>query len=500
MKKYLLHFLFLFPTILFAQTADEAYKFGPAFNNTKGFSYPDMYIHPEHNTFSFANPSIVISVRILGDPLHQTIKIQRYDQKNLTELSNNQYTDFPKSAKVQGFSKTATALYLLYSTYAGGEFYVRQIDITTGVMGESKLLFNGPEMSYIYNHGEIVKSMFKISTSLDSSKVLISYTLKGKNSTIEAGYRVFSNSMEKIWEGVIKMPYTESMMTKFGSTVSNKGEVYQLILSKATKKFEILIIKSPTDVKIGKLEISTELDVFSGFINETKTGNFSCTGLYGMGYQNSIIQGMLRFQVDAAMKTVYSTKVVFDETFIKAIGPVKVNVDASKNIEVKNRGVLYLKLFQVTECADGTSLIITEQQNFVSFSSEDIVIIKIDKTGNVSWMVKIPRSIKAIEEWGEFYIDQESIYALFMDNPKNAASTEKPVSYSPVDQGDFVSYKINITTGAFSKQIVFSTKDQDVSAVNSIMDDLVAIGGRKFITTVLTKKGTQTRVLKLQVK
>ncbi|HSY62040.1 MAG TPA: hypothetical protein VK796_09205, partial [Cytophaga sp.] len=315
---------------------------------------------------------------------------------------------------------------------------------------------------------------------------------------IEAGYRVFSSSMEKIWEGVVKMPYTESTMKKFGSTVSNKGDVYQLIFSKATISFEILVIKNQTEVKINKPGINTDLNVFSGFINETPTGNFSCTGLYGTGHLNNIVQGIIRFQVDTNMQTVYSTKIVFDDAFAKEIGPVKVNINASKNTDVKTKGIQYLRLFQVNECADGTSLIITEQQNFVSSSSDDIVMVKIDRRGNVSWMVKLSKSAIGLGKWGKFYTDQESIYAFFMDIATDAYG--KPISYSPKELEDFVSYKINITTGDFSKQILFSAKDQNLSGLNSILDDFVAIGGKKFITTVLTKKGDQTRVLKLQVK
>jgi hypothetical protein len=504
MKKQLLFILLLFPLILFGQTANDTYKFGPAFNNSKGFSYPGRYVYPEHNTFNFTNPSIVVSVRISGDPLNQTIQIQCFDKKNLTELSSNKYTDFERSSKIQGFSKTTDALYLLYSTYSGDEFYVRKIDINNGTMGKSKLLFKGPKLAYTYGHDGIIYSLFKVSTSLDSSKVLISCVLNPENTNnntnhIQVGYQIFSNSMEKIWDGVVKMPYIESTMEKLGSTVSNKGDVYQLIFSKTTKKFEILAIKSQTNIKIGKTEISTDANIVSADVNETQKGNFSCTALYGGSLENREVKGILRFQVNLDLQIVYSTKIIFDDAFANEIGPAKANIDASLNSDSK-RGILYLKLLQVNEYADGTSLIINEQQSSAAIISGDIILVKIDKIGNVTWMIKIPKATGHLAEWGRFYADQESVYVFFLDSPKNAMSTKKPVRHYTTDPGDLVLYKINKGTGVWAKQIVFSTKDEDVSGLNNIIDDLLMIDKKTFITIVMTKKGTQTRLLKIQVK
>lgn len=495
-------------------------------------SKPFPVVDAKHKKYITVADNKTISVKTDGE----LVTIQGYDATTMKETSRKVYEDFPKYAKVQRIIQTKDALVYIFEAFNRADktftIYSREIDVATGTFKESKTLFTTsrpvtncgrdedgrtPVSESDTRFVKLDGTKFDVYQSFDKSKVLIQYRIKPveKSDEInkdEIGFCVFDSKMGKLWAGEVKMPYTEKEMNNLAYTIDSEGNAYMLIYLNEKKKFELLTIKNQKEVIQNTLDIDGKL-VFQRFnLLEDKNGNITCAGYYANGYDykvnwngNSALSfntnGIYCFKMtkDGEVSDVWNYEFPLD--LIQQYNTDKEQEKIKSREEAGKAGIADLKMLEFVAQADGSYIIIGEQQyirtEMVITSTATVnhfghvVITKINADGTVAWSKKLPKnqayvtgdsylpyaegqlSIKYAENNGDHYI-------LFVDNPKNAdlALNKVPAEHKNGAGGYLSAFKVSDADGTVERHTVAELENLDgikayqfqVTRINNVAD------------------------------
>ena len=454
MKKPILMLFFLLPILLFGQV-----KFSEDFTVYTGSAY--KVVDAKDKEYFSDGKGNAISVKTQD----LKVTIQRFDVQGMKEINRNEYTDLPKESRVEKILKVGDRLFYFHSTENKSKtltLYAREINMNDGTFKPAKVLFEtqGTVAGSFVGMDILSTSAllsggrhFEVIESFDHSKILIKYRRTPLNISDKVNYDIigfysFNVSFEKQWGGELKMPYTEKEMNNLAYSVGKDGTAYMLAFINEAKRFELFVIKDATAIKTIKLDVDGKLMFQELKMAENVDGNIVCTGYYANGvdvkvswqgyvslsFNTFTCEPFICYPMTPAGIILEKYKYDFPLPLINQYESARAKEKNAGREEDGKAGINDLRLRISQENADGSAIIVGEQmyvrkelmytqtQNVYYYG--DIIVTKIDKSGKLLWMIKLPKTQVGLRGRGgngiKYIMGDGFHYILFLDNKKNS--------------------------------------------------------------------------------
>jgi hypothetical protein len=454
----------------------------------------------------FSKGSEILTVKIDG----RKIYIQKLNAENLTFIKQTESEDMPDHYVLENLSILGNKLYMFYSLWdkpnETEQLFAREIDFEKGefkstgknlIKVHGRITGNLTSMGGMYNFG--IADKFSFNMSHDSSKMLVQYRLKPEIKNDDKSYdiiglSVFDKDLNTIWSKEVKMPYTEKKMNNIDYSVDSKGNPYILTTvyddnttdikkgkdDKANYHIELLRINRNSNV----IDI-TPISIKDKFINKIwlyeGAGNYMiCAGYYNNGKDLSAADGVILLKVGSDGKTYDISSYEIPLEILNQYVSLRTQKKNEKADDNDKAQFAELELRELHIEKDGSILLIGEQHFITSrtyYSSSggsrtvyyyhynDLLITKIDASGKLAWMKKIPKRQVGMNGRGgmgyKYISDRDNHYFVFLDNEKNLnlSVDNAPASHSDGAGGFLTAYKLADSNGAMSKYSIFNTRD-----------------------------------------
>ncbi len=538
MKNLVLSIILLLPFVGFGQ------KLSPDFTISK--SEPFKVVDAKSKEYvAVEDGNFTIAVKTDGE----RITIQKFDVKGMKEIARNVYEDFPKYTKIQKLLKIDGRVYYVFEAYNKKaktfSVYSREIDIANTSFNKINKLFTtkGPVVvtgeikqaasaGTFFNFGIMPK--FEVVVSFDESKILIRYRNKpkvkddSKNKDI-LGFYVFDNKFNQIWGKEVKMPHTEEDMNNLAYSVTGDGTAFMLAKINKSKSFELITV-TEAGLKNQKLPIKKGLLFDEFHLKESANGNILAAGYYNNGTEfkadwtgsmtlSRNVNGLYVFEIGKDGIVNWEHDYPFSLKLIKQYLSDRQKKKADKRESKEKAGIndLLLRNFIVND--DGSIVIIGEvsytrkemwmtSMTYVTHFS-NMVVTKIDPSGNLAWQKKLPKNQAALANkyesvggLGMSYIQGEGAhYLIFADNRKNAKLTmDKPAEPHKGGFGGYLTaYKIDDDTGEIEKHLILDLTDiKGVKAYQFYVTRIFEAMDKTFLLEVYIK-GKKDMVVKMEL-
>lgn len=431
------------------------------------------------------------------------VTIQKFDGNQMKEVSRKVYEDMPDKAYFQDLIKVKNKIYYIFEAYdkKGGNFklYYREINPADATFGPSTvMLTTSTKVTPPQSIGDLRRyqggvgfipalNKFKIVTSFDESKILATYRCAPKEkddakNNDKIGFYVFDAAMKSVWGQEVTMPYTEKNMNNVSTAVGSNGEVKFIITNNVKKTYEVLNINTKGVITVIELGISAKQLVRNLDIKENQTGGFVCGGWYANGIEVTFnpfngaqaifnANGLMFIQLDKTGKLVKHQNFEFSKEFIQQnLSQNQKEAVAAREKEGK-AGIFDLFMTNFIVKPDGSAFFVGESMytrnefwgpsQTLVYHFSNVVVIKVDATGKLSWMKKLPKNQAGVQGCGQMgiaYLEGlNADYVAFVDNPKNIALSANggvPAAHKDGAGGFLTTYKIDHATGALEKHTI----------------------------------------------
>ncbi|HVD97264.1 MAG TPA: hypothetical protein VNB90_03600 [Cytophagaceae bacterium] len=491
----------------------------------------------------------LLTVKVAGNKVY----IQKLDPQTLTLVKDNTYEDLPKGFVMEDIMVFNSRCYFFFSYWLRDakqeQLFYREIDFSNAkFIGEEKLMFTEDNKiagtlsgAGFYNFE--VTDKFDFYTSYDSSKLVIQYRMKPEEKKDSKSYdliglKVFGRNMEQVWGDVVQMPYTEKQMDNLDYTVDSEGNAYVLC-----KVFD----DNSTDDKKGKdedanyhielLKIVPKKNIESKIIAvndkfiqtiavfEGPNDMMYCAGLYNIGNVRSSANGLFMLKLNKDHSIADQKYFEIPLEILNQYESARTQKKNEKNEEKGEAEFKNLELRDLIINNDGSVILVGEQhyitQTTVYTSSgsrttyhyhyNDVLISKIDPSGKLVWMRKIPKvqvfsssSYMPAYKGGMSYsliTGANSYYVLFLDNIKNMNLTidQVPVTHRDKLGGFLTAYKIDYTTGQTTRSSLFDVRDVEGMSIHQFSTGrLIQTASSEFVLEAY-KKGKEDILIKVNM-
>jgi hypothetical protein len=463
---------------------------------TYSVSFP--YDKEDGGVYMFDYNDEILTLKVSG----KTITYQKFNTEKPKETLHKVYNTkdiFPKNWVWEGAEHYEDVLYIFYSSYEGKKtkrerLYVLKLNVEDGKFEEgfNKLLIttNHKVSNNMYSpkigpiNGFNGADKFNI-TSQDNG-IIVRYKkipLKKQNSRNNDiyGYQVFDNKLEKIWENVYTMPYTETQMKIMDYILDDDFNIYILVNKTEDKKrkddnYNLEVFKYSKDSKeavISELKIAdkfiTNIGLFKGYNN-----NIVCAGYYSDGGRKSGVNGVVYFNIDHSGKIIKQNSFEFPVELLNEYARGKEERKNNRKEKKDEADYLGLKLEKLFFDEDGAITILGEHFHIKTnntgkhtsyyYHFYDVLATKIDANGNILWTVKVPKRQIGLNRTAtlgfKHVFANDSHYIIYLDNIKNKdlPKDETPVKHTGGQGGYLVIAKINDEDGSMKKEYVFNTR------------------------------------------
>lgn len=432
-----------------------------------------------------------------GYGLVQSIVLQHYDKQMLLTKSVNLKMAGSKGEKTYEFIAQINNKLYIFSSFINkkskqNSLYFQSINKKTLIPNKDL-----KRVTTIKYAGRPTRKAgdFSVKLSRDSSKLLINYNLPFKAGQKEKfGFIVYNNSMEKLWEKKVSMPYIQELFFKEDFEIDNKGDVYLLGLKYQSKKnqrkkggpkykYQILSYKNNgTEYKEYHVKIEgkslTEMK-----ITIDKNQNILCAGFYSNINSFDII-GSYYIKLDGnTNEIIHNNYKKFSADFLTQNMSESQAEKAKKKLEKGKDVFLYdYYLDNITLKEDGGLMLIAEQYNVritrtsyqgaggsmstrtsYKYIYKDIIVINMEENGNVIWAKKIPKWQETSNDGGFFSsyslsIVEDELLFIFNDNMKNIDKTKEPKIFNKSKESMVVLVRLD-ALGNTKKEALFSNKE-----------------------------------------
>lgn len=466
------------------------------------------------------------------------ISIQKLNAKTLSFIQVKVYEDMPSGFVVEKIAEFSDRYYVFYSLWdkanEAEQLFYREIDFAKGVfIGDGKLLLkvNGKVTGTFVSGGFYnvsVVDKFSFNFSKNDLKMLIQYRMKpvvrsDDKSFDVIGLCVFDKNIQAISKKEVKMPYSEKKMNNLDYSVDSEGNAYILTTvyddnttevkgkdGKANYHIELLRIKANTsEVTI------TPVVVKDKFINkiwlyENAMDYMVCAGFYNNGKDLNDANGIFLFKVGKDGK-------VFDmasyEIPVEVLNQFVSKRSQKQNEKKEDKGKAEFTDLELRELIiqdDGSLLLVGEQyymeshttyssnggsRTYYTYHYNDMLVTKIDPSGKLSWMKKLPkRQTGRVGKGGmsyQYMYNGDSHTFLFLDNQKNMnlPLDQVPAGHSDGAGGFLTAYKVKDGTGAVTKISILDTKDvKGIEVFQFLPSRILPLSNSEFVLEVYKKK------------
>jgi len=425
----------------------------------------------------------------------QKLVLQKLNSTTLNEISSKTFNDLPKNYKIEYTVETDGKFYLLYSLANKNNFqlFAREIDFAQGT-------FASEAKQIISTEGSLKKkSSVGLRTSYDQSKLLIFYSLSttDKNTTT-TGMHVFNSSLETLWKNQVKSSSTEQ---RIDFAVDAAGTAYYL----TEKNSSITLTTASATGEASSQAVSLDKKTIRKIgLFETSPEDILCAGFYNKDMNTSAAGGLFILKSKSLNEAITC--------------PISQQVMQQYTSDQQQSSTQFM-LKEVILEKDGSLTLIGESQrretihyytpkgharNSYFLHYDDILVTKIDASGNLSWMKKLPKrqTGKAAEGQGvmsyRYMASENNYYLIFLDNENNKSVSldDAPVNYINGEAGTLTAYEISKDKGSVTKLSILNTKDDQQLKVSDFSTHrIVPIDAASFVLE-FSKKGKEDVLMK----
>jgi hypothetical protein len=452
--------------------------------------------------------------------------LQKLSADKLTEISRNTYEDFPKGFSYERTAEYHGRYYVFYTLYDKRakiqQLFIREIDFKKGAfidLGKKILEVSKESLGFSYN------------TSFDETKMLIQYRLKPEKRNDDVsydiiGFNVFDESLSLVWGKEVTMPYTEKKMNNLDYSVDNKGNVYMLTTvyddnttntkkrgaEKANYHIELLRVQGKSaNIKITSVKVDTKF-ISKIWLFDSPKGYMTCSGFYDNGSNRDAVDGIFFFKINPNNEAYDIRSFEIPLAIINQYISEKAQRKNEKAEEKDEVQLANLDLRNVITEEDGSLLIIgqrewtetrtvtstgpngsTSTRTYYVYHFDDMLISKLDPTGKLEWMKKIPKrqSSSNYNFVSYKYLKTDKSYAFFfMDSDKN---DNLSIDRYPAASGDgstsLTAYLLNQRTGVPTRTKILNIKDVNGMELYQFSPErILPIDGKSFVIEFYKKK------------
>jgi hypothetical protein len=469
--------------ICFLFTVCNAFAQGPEVK--LGTPYP-VIDAPQKYYFSKNNEVLAVKID------KKKYVLQKLSTNKLTEISRMTYEDFPKGFSFERIMEYHGRYYILYTLDDKKEkvfnLYSREIDFAKGTfidLGKKLLSIKDESLGFEYN------------SSFDETELLIKYRVKPekRNDNISydiIGFNVFDENLSMVWQKEVTMPYTEKKMNNIDYSIDNKGNAYILTTvyddnttrekkrgeEKANYHIELLKVEAQTGtINIAPVQVDTKF-ISKIWLFDSAKGYMTCSGFYDNGSKADAVDGIFFFKVNAEGKIYDLKSFEIPLAIINQYINERAQRKNEKSEEKDEAQLRHLELKKIITEEDGSLLLIGQQEwletrtvtttnhnggtttrTYYIYHADDLLVTKVDPSGRVDWMKKIPKRqtssfymgsrsyqyIKTGKSYTFFFLDTDKNDNLSMDQfPARAGTGPVSLTAYALDHLNGVSKRIKI--------------------------------------------------------
>lgn len=323
--------------------------------------------------------------------------------------------------------------------------------------------------------------------SEDETKFLIVHKeIYEKKETEKYNYKMLTSRLEPVWEKAVDLPYKDEDFSLHNYRIDEDGNVFLLGTLRMDKKkiqYKLFAFFHKKDkmeevnINFAKAYAISDLRfdyldghlVFLGFfINEKKYG----------------LQGIIYTKVNAkTLETVMEKVTPFNKKDLLKLTTeraAKKGKGASysysiDDIIVQKNGDMKIvaESFEIHEVTTRTQYGTTTTYYYYY---ANIMVVDMDKEGNIKWVASVPKLQVSKNDGGIYssYIltyDDENLYMVFNDNPKNTAPNTKPEKRGKIAANTLKIKKLSVTLakvdnkGDVTTEMFFKSKNDGKTAL-----------------------------------
>lgn len=431
--------------------------------------------------------------------------LQKFSGPNMNEIKRTT-VDKTEGFTTESYQEVNGKFYFFYSIWDKSntkeQLFVREVDFeNTKFVGPGKKIIsvngkitggaNIAGMMFGFG-GSLASNKFEITKSFNEKNFIVKYRKypESKNDKINKdviGMYVFDYELNPIWDGEIKMPYTEKKMNNIAYSVDENGNAYilsEIINDESGRRttkdgepnYTIELIKIEPDQTMSNTKVTMKgkftdnVDFFEGKNNEIVIAGF---------YSNSKGRG-----IDGFFMSKLVDESVEDIKFYEIpVDVMKMYLsDRTQNKLDKKDAKTDLKMFNmvlrnITYKEDGSMTIYGEKYYVTSYTDpktgrttytyyyQEIIGAGIDKDGELLWMKKFPKNqigSNGRGGMGYYLMTANNVdYLLFLDNVNNIQLplNKFPKAHKDGSGGYLTGFKVDRETGETEKVSLFDTRD-----------------------------------------
>lgn len=505
--KYFLLFLLCIPCISFGQ------KFYTGVETS--FSTPYQVVDNDYESFIYTKDSAaIISVKLT----RSEIIVQKFDgatheqiQRVVNEYSSSKYSfqDLVKSFnnkifiifETPGSRKEASALYAM------------EID------QDSLKLINTKKLLTFSSKIERSKlnSDFSVSQSFDGSHLLVNYRTKAnyKDTTQKSGFHVFDEKMNLVWGREVELPFNPQKIAFTGYQLTDNHEVLTIVKT-SPNKYQIVNIDDKKSI-YNSIVLPDNIDSHL-FLSNNNNSIISVIGLYGdeglTRVPGTCVRGISIFKINRngevidkdsiplPKKTIYNVMSKRDSIELTE-KELPLGIEALKLMSAKHRlngEILLISEVSYSEPRHSTSLMgYGGSGSYSEGIKEDVVLLKLDREGNIIWSQNInklqtadPEVFHKINNISYFHhFNKETNYILYFDHLDNAQLPEnkdKMPRHLGGAGGMMTLFSVNDITGEKQRYNLFEITDIDGVSSYQFNVSNILVKDLTFVSEVYIKK------------